>query len=89
MGRPISRLILNYDLESRRDNMKKQATTMVVGALLILAMLVPSFAQGGGHAKHHGRASAGGAYSGYYNSTAASYGYDAGISSGAIGGIGH
>ena len=73
--------------------MKKQATTMAVGALLTLVMIVPSFAQGGGQAKHHGRASATHAYSGYYNSTTGAYGSDSsgdyGGISGAIGGVGH
>jgi hypothetical protein len=93
MGRWIPCSILSYDLESRRDNMKKQATTIAVGALLTLVMIVPSLAQGGGQAKHHGRANAAHAYSGYYNSTTGSYGSDSnsdyGGISGAIGGVGH
>ena len=47
--------------------MKTQATMIAVGALSTLVMIVPSFAQGGGHAKHHPRAGAVQAYPNYYN----------------------
>ena len=73
--------------------MKKQAAAVAMGALLTLVMTAPSFAQGGGHAKHHPRANAVEANPNYYNSTAGSYGNDSsggyGGLSGAIGGIGH
>jgi hypothetical protein len=73
--------------------MKSQATMIAVGALSTLVMIVPSFAQGGGHAKHHPRAGAVEAYPNYYDSTAGSYSHssdsDYGAISGAIGGMGH
>jgi len=73
--------------------MKKQASAMAMGVLLALVMTAPSFAQGGGHAKHHPRAGAVEAYPNYYDSTAGSYrrssDSDYGDISGAIGGMGH
>jgi hypothetical protein len=73
--------------------MKTQATMIVVGALSTLVTIVPSFAQGDGHAKHHPRAGAVEAYPNYYDSTAGSYSHrsdsDYGNISGAIGGMGH
>ena len=73
--------------------MKTQATTIAVSALSTLVMIVPSFAQGGGHAKHRPRAGAVEAFPNYYDSTAGSYshssGSDYGDISGAIGGMGH
>jgi len=73
--------------------MKKQAAAMAMGALLTLVMTAPSFAQGGGHAKHHPRANAAQPNPNYYNSTTGSNGsdFDGGYGglSGAIGGIGH
>jgi hypothetical protein len=73
--------------------MKKQASALAMGALLTLVMIVPSFAQGNGHVRHHFRASAAAGHSNYYNSAAGSYGNDSsgdyGSLSGAIGGIGH
>jgi hypothetical protein len=73
--------------------MKKQASAMAMGVLLALVMTAPSFALGGGHAKHHPRANAAQPYPNYYDSTAGSYGNDSdggyGGLSGAIGGMGH
>jgi hypothetical protein len=73
--------------------MKTQATMIAVSAFSILVMIVPSFAQGRGHAKHHPRAGAGEAYPNYYDSTAGSYSHSSdsgyGDISGAIGGMGH
>jgi hypothetical protein len=81
------------DLESWREKMKKQASAFAMGALLTLVMIVPSFAQGNGRAKHHFRASPADGYSNYYNSAAGPYGNDSagdyGGISGAIGGMGH
>ena len=72
--------------------MKKQASAVTMGALLTLVMIIPSFAQGGGHVKHHFRAGAG-AHSNDYKPTAGSDQDDSsggyGGLSGAIGGIGH
>jgi hypothetical protein len=73
--------------------MKKQASALAMGALLTLVMIVPSFAQGNGHVRHHFRAGATDGRSNYYNSAAGSYDNDSsggyGGLSGAIGGIGH
>jgi hypothetical protein len=73
--------------------MKKQASALVMGALFTLVMIVPSFAQGNGHVRHHFRASAADGHSNYYNSAAGPYGNasssDYGGISGAIGGMGH
>ena len=70
--------------------MKKQAAAVAMGALLTLVMTAPSFAQGGGHAKHHPRANTAQPYPNYYDSTTGSSGNDpSGGLSGAIGGIGH
>ena len=73
--------------------MKKQAAAVAMGALLTLVMAVPSFAQGGGHTKHHPRANAAQPYPNYYDSATGSSGNDSsggyGGLSGAIGGIGH
>jgi hypothetical protein len=78
--------------ESWRHKMNKQASTMTMGALLTLVMIIPSFAQGGGHVRHHFRAGAN-ARPNDYNPTAGSDHDDSsggyGGLSGAIGGIGH
>ena len=72
--------------------MNKQASALTVGALLTLVMIIPSFAQGGGHVRHHFRAGAS-AHSSDYNPTAGSDHDDSsggyGGLSGAIGGMGH
>jgi hypothetical protein len=75
--------------------MKKQITTIVLGAVLAVAMAAPSFAQGNGggaapHATHHKKApvssySGYSGYSDYYDTGAAPSGYSI---SGSIGGIG-
>ena len=69
-GDPL--ILKSCGLESRRDKMKRHTTVMALGAFLTLVLTVPSFAEAGGHVKHHPRASAADAYSGYYNSSAGS-----------------
>jgi hypothetical protein len=64
---------------------------LVLGALLTLVVTGPSFAQGASHVRHHAKANAADTYTGVYDSTAGSSGYQDNrsyLDSGSMGGIG-
>jgi len=75
--------------------MKKQATVVVLGALLSVVVTGTSFAEGASQAKHHARTTAASPYQGYYDSalpegnyTTYAPSYNTGGFSGALGGVG-